>query len=325
LISKIISNETHYIFLDEIQYVEDFERALNSIRVSHNVSIVATGSNAKLLSGELRSLLSGRFISFDVPSFSFREVCEILDVSADDYDEALSNYLVWGGLPGRFQMSGDNETRNYLTDVFDSIAARDVIERGKIHNTPLMMSLLRYLLETTGNLFSVQKTANYLTSIGRKASRETIYNYLELLASALIMQKCERFNIAGKEIMSNSAKYYTTDVGIMQIKASPSKVNVGSNLENIVYNELKRRGYQVYVGHLNSAEIDFVAIKNDELKYIQVTSYLDGNSELQKREYGALESVHDNYEKYLISLDKLDMSRNGIKHLNIIDWLLSAT
>lgn len=322
LVWKVTSTDLHYVFLDEVQFVDKFETAINSIRVSHNVSIFITGSNAKILSGELRTLLSGRYVKFYVAPFSFSEACEMLDAGKDDYDEILSNYLKWGGLPQRFSFNTFDQTQNYLFDVFDSIAARDVVERFKIQNIALFKSILQLILESTGNLFSIKNAEGYLASVGRKVSRETIYNYLEAVSSALLVTNCEKYNIAGKAIMSNTPKYYATDLGIMQIKASPNKINLGSQLETVVFKELKRRGYQVYVGYLDSAEIDFVTIKGDEFAYYQVSTYLEGNDDLQAREFGAFSHVKDNYTKNLISLDKSDISRDGIKHHNIIDWLL---
>jgi predicted AAA+ superfamily ATPase len=321
--SEIIDNSKYYIFFDEIQVVEDFERVLNSLRSTQNVSIFATGSNGKLLSGDLATLLSGRYVKFEIQPFSFDEAIEF--VKPEEHGQTLKQffqeYLQWGALPHRFEIRDEPSVSGYLSDVYESIASRDIIQRAKIRNIPLFNDIFRFTLENVGNLFSLKKMTNYLSTIGRKTSSDTIYEYLDATCAAMLIHRVERYNIAGKGIMANLVKYYATDLGIMQIKAAKNKLNKGALLENIVYNELNRRGYEVYVGHLDAAEIDFVAMKHGETEYYQVAHLLVDDDAIE-REFGAFGFVKDNYPKYVISADEDDLSRDGVQHRNIIDWLL---
>jgi predicted AAA+ superfamily ATPase len=321
VIDRLLDDSTYYLFLDEIQLVDNFEWVINSLRATKNISIFATGSNGKLLSGELATMLSGRYVKFEVFPLNFLEACEYLEINEDEYSAFFKNYCRYGGLPHRFTMSDNDQIEAYLSDVYDSIAKRDIVDRSRITNTSLFQSVFQYTLESLGNLFSVKKIVGYLTSIGRKTSRETIYSYLDAITAALLVSQVARYDVAGKTIMERLVKYYATDLGILQLKAARSKINEGAILENIVYNELKLYGYDVYVGHLNSSEIDFVAIKKGIISYYQVTNYLS-NEEVINREFGAFDLVHDNNAKYVISQDKEDFSRDGIIHKNIIDWII---
>jgi predicted AAA+ superfamily ATPase len=317
----IVDNLKYYIFIDEIQMVPDFELLLNSLRSTQNVSLFVTGSNGKLLSSELSTMLSGRYVKYEISPFSFREAAQYCEVQKIDYDGFFDNYIRWGGLPHRFDIHDLDSLSGYLSDVYESISSRDVVQRAHIRNVQLFNDVFRYALETSGSLFSLKSVVNYLISSGRKASGDSIYEYLDAACAALLLHRVERYNIAGKNILSSMAKYYATDLGIMQIKAAKNKINEGALLENIVYNELRNRGYEVYVGHLSSAEIDFVAIRNGVTEYYQVTTHLEGNEELSRREFKAFELIKDNYLKYIISKDKIDHSRDGIIHQNIVDWI----
>jgi predicted AAA+ superfamily ATPase len=320
---RMTSGHKYYLFFDEIQKINNFELALNSLRSTENVSIFVTGSNSKLLSSELSTELSGRFISFYIQPLSFRESMDFLNIEQDKCYENFSSYAHWGGLPHQLAISDEQSKAAYLVDVFNSIITRDITLHSRIRNIELFETFYSFLIENIGNVFSITKVVNTLKSTGRKVSSETLYEYLHALTSSLLLSKVERYNIPGKQILTNGAKYYANDLGLSQIKIAKSKRNVGAELENIVYNELIKRHYQVYIGHLRSSEIDFVAIRNGKIEYYQVTTYLEGNEMLKDREFGAFKYVQDNYPKYVLSLDRTDQSQDGIIHRNIVDWLMN--
>jgi predicted AAA+ superfamily ATPase len=322
---RIAKHKSNYLFFDEIQYVEGFERVVNSARKLQGVSIFMTGSNSKLLSSELSTVLSGRYISLEISPFSFAEVCKLNEIGEnDDLSSIFSDYLRFGGLPHRFAFNDSSSMKAYLRDVFDSIVERDIIERANIKNVSLFRSIFGYMASNIGNLFSANNMLSYFAMQKRKLSKDTIYSYLTAITKALIMKECPRYNIHGREILKNISKYYATDIGVAQIKPSRHKENLGSYLENIVYNELQRRGYDVYVGQLPSSEIDFVAQKDDTNHYYQVCAYLD-NDTVMEREFSAFDSVPLNLgeKKMLLSLDKTNHSQKDIEHINVIQWLLS--
>ena len=320
--SKIKDNKMYYLFLDEVQNVEDFEKVVNSLRASiKNISIFLTGSNSKLLSDELSTVLSGRYVLFNINPLSYKEY--VLLTQKDGYNlETFWDYAKWGGLPNRCEFSDETDIKNYLHSVYDSIILRDVVRRLKLKDTYLFDIILQYLLETSGREFSAENLIKYLSHENKKISYETLYNYINALCKALIIKKVCRYDIAGKNILKTLNKYYATDLGIAQIKNNNPEFKSYIVLENIVYNELINRDYEVYIGKTKSGEIDFIAKKDGTIKYIQVTYEMNGNENAIKREFEALEKLEDNYPKYVISLDKIDLSRNGIIHLNLIDFLL---
>lgn len=320
--SKITSTEKYYLFLDEIQVVPDFERVINSIRMKFNTSIFITGSNGKLLSGEMATFLSGRYVSFRVYPFSFSEMCQIRAVKdSDATDEMLTDYMIWGGLPQRFQMKSEEQTKTFLRDVFDTIVLRDIIQRSGIKNIELFNRLMEYLVCNPSQIFSITSVSDYFQSINRKVSKETIYNYMEYITASMIMEKASRYDIRGKRILTKMDKYYLTDLGLGRIRNSGFKLEMGALLENVIYNELLIRGYEVYVGKTRNAEIDFVAIKEQKKEYYQVAYYLYDQKVID-REFGAFKEIPDNYPKYVISFDKMDFSRDGIIHKNVLQFLL---
>ena len=320
--SKIKDNKMYYLFLDEVQNVEDFEKVVNSLRASiKNISIFLTGSNSKLLSDELSTVLSGRYVLFNINPLSYKEY--VLLTQKDGYNlETFWDYAKWGGLPNRCEFSSETDIKNYLHSVYDSIILRDVVRRLKLKDTYLFDIILQYLLETSGREFSAENLIKYLSHENKKISYETLYNYINALCKSLIIKKVYRYDIAGKNILKTLNKYYATDLGIAQIKNNNPEFKSYIVLENIVYNELINRDYEVYIGKTKSGEIDFIAKKDGTIKYIQVTYEINGNENAIKREFEALEKLEDNYPKYVISLDKIDLSRNGIIHLNLIDFLL---
>lgn len=318
---KIIDDKKYYVFLDEIQKVEKFEDVVNSLRASiDNISIFITGSNSKLLSNELSTVLSGRYVLFNIYPLSYKEFVELTNKEAKSED-TFWDFVKWGGLPNRTQFTDVNNIKDYLHSVFDSIILRDVVERLGLKDTVLFDLLLQYIVDTTGRQFSAENVINFLKSEGKSISTETLYNYLDALCKALMIKKIYRYDIHGKAILKTLNKYYMTDLGIAQIKNNNFEINKSFAIENVVYNELLARGYDVYIGKVKNGEIDFIATKTDEKLYFQVT-YLLENDKVQNREFGAFEEVKDNYPKYVLSLDKASFSRDGIIHKNIIDWLL---
>ena len=313
----ITDEQKYYLFFDEIQNVMNFEKAINSFRLL-NTSIFITGSNANLLSGELATLLSGRYVSFKILPFTFSEVLEIRRIKNAD-DEVLMDYIRWGGMPQRFSINTDNELKVFFSDLYDSIVLKDIVTRYKIQNVSLLNKIIDYLSINMSQIFSGTSIVNFLKSEQRDCSKESLYNYLSFIINSCIMNKVSRYDIQGKKVLSTLEKYYLADVSLARVHST--KMDIGASLENIVYNELLNRGYEVYIGILKNAEIDFIAQKGNEKIYLQVC-YLLASDETVAREFGVYDSVKDNYPKYVLSLDKFDFSQNGIIHKNLIDWLL---
>lgn len=317
---QIKDNKIYYIFLDEIQKVKDFEKGINSIRITNQCSIFITGSNSKMTFKELSTDLTGRYVSFKVNPLSFSEALEI--TNTNDYKKLLLDIFEWGSLPQRFSFKEDITKLNYISDVYDSIVLKDVVERLGVKDITLFNKVWQYILETEGREFSATNVLKYLKNEYREISAETLYNYIEALCSTFIINKVYRYDIHGKSILKTLNKYYVSDLGVKKIKNTNKETNYSICLENLVYNELIFKGYDVYIGKLKDAEVDFVAIKDKKIKYIQVSLYLN-SEETINREFGAYKSIQDNYPKYVISLDDVDMSTNGIKHLNVFDFLLN--
>ena len=318
---QLLDKKKYYIFLDEIQKVDKFEEVVNSLRAStNNTSIFITGSNSKLLSQELSSVLSGRYVLFNIFPLSYKEFIELSKKKSKD-EETFWNFVKWGGLPNRCQFEIENNIKDYLHSVFDSIILRDVVDRLGLKDTVLFDLLLQYIVDTTGREFSSENVIKFLRNEGKSISTETLYIYLDALCKALIIKKIYRYDIHGKAILKTLNKYYMTDLGIAQIKNNDFEINKSFAIENVVYNELLQRGYDVYIGKTKDGEVDFIATKDKTKEYYQV-AYLLVNNDVIKREFGAFKVIDDNYPKYVLSLDKTDFSQNGIIHKNIIDWLL---
>ena len=319
---RIEDHQKYYLFFDEIQNVMNFEKAINSFKATLNCSIFITGSNAKLLSGELATHLSGRYVSFLVLPFSFNEYCEINAIDKDQIpDNIFFEYLNYGGMPQRFLMKTESETKVYLKDLYNSIVLIDIVQRSKIKDIDTLNRIVEYMVMNTSQIFSAKSISKYFESVNRKVSTETLYAYLDFITSSLIMNKAVRYDIRGKQVLTRSDKYYLTDLGLSKINNTGFKTDIGALIENVIYNELIYRGYEVYVGKTTNGEIDFVVMDGDQRSYYQV-AYLLTDENVVKREFGAYEAINDNFPKYVLSLDKFDFSRNGIKHVNIIDFLL---
>lgn len=317
-----------YILLDEIQEVDAWEQVINSFRVDLDCDIYVTGSNAKLLSGELATLLAGRYVEIRVYPLDFHE---FLDFAAQNEDEAklsrseqFADFLRFGGLPGIHLMKWDEERlTQYLHDIYNSVLLKDVIARNKIRDTALLESIILYLMDNVGNTFSSKTISDFLKSQGRKLSTETVYNYLKALENAFLIHKAVRFDIKGKRLLETQEKYYLSDLGLRHAVMGYRDNDIAGILENTVYLELLRRGYTVRIGKQGVAEVDFVAERADERIYIQVCYVL--TPENTDREFAPLEEIQDNYEKVVISTDTLlRINRGGIKQKNIIDFLMES-
>lgn len=318
---KIVDEKKYYIFLDEIQKVTKFEEVINSLRASiENISIFITGSNSKLLSNELSTVLSGRYVLFNIYPLSYKEFVEITGKDGKN-DETFWNFVKWGGLPNRTQFTDENNIKDYLHSVFDSIILRDVVDRFGFKDTILFDLLLQYFVDITGREFSAENVIKFLKSKGKSISTATLYIYLDALCKALIIKKIYRYDIHGKAVLKTLNKYYMTDLGMAQIKNNNFETNKAFAIENVVYNELLIRGYDVYIGKTKDGEIDFIATNNKEKLYFQV-AYLVEQTKTKIREFGAFKEINDNYPKYVLSLDRANFFEDGIIHKNIIDWLL---
>lgn len=321
-IEKNNPSKKSYIFLDEIQHVEKWELAVNSFRVDFDCDIYITGSNSKLLSGELATHLAGRYVSFCVYPFTFKEAKEysIQNKTFTTNEALFADYIKYGGFPQRFQMKDESSTEIYLEDIFNSVVLKDVIDRNKINNVPLLQKLCTFLLDNIGNPFSANSIVNKFKSEKIAISTDTVLNYISYIETAFILFAVPRYDITGKKLLESNEKYYSADIGLRNIARTSEKIDVNKLYENIVFLELKERGWNVNVGKLGDNEIDFICYRGKEKIYIQVAYLITEQDE--KREFGNLEKISDSYPKYVISSDLVDMSRNGIIHKNIINWLL---
>ena len=318
--------KSYYIFLDEIQEVEEWERCVNSLRMDEdfNFDIYITGSNAKLLSGELSTYLAGRYIEFVVYPFSFKEFFEIIQEKNQEIKvkEAFQKYVKFGGMPFLHNLDYNFEaSMQYLQDLYASIILKDITQRNNIRDTDLLERIINYVVMNIGNTFSATSISKFFKSENRKVATETILNYIKACEEAFLVYRVARNDLLGKKILNVNEKYYIADHGIREAIMENNQKDINQVLENIVYFEMLRRGYNVKIGKVDNLEVDFVCKKNDETIYIQV-SYLLASEDTKEREFSVLENIKDNYPKYVLSMDEFDMSRNGIKHVNLIEFLI---
>lgn len=315
-----------YLFFDEIQEVTDWERCVNSFRVELNCDIYITGSNAKLLSGELATYLGGRYVEFIIYPFSFSEFS---DLYREIYPEAtpaqcFQKYLTAGGMPYLSNLRYEEEPcRQYLTDLFNSVQFKDIVQRNNVRDVDLLGRIIAYVMANVGTTFSATSLVKFFKSEQRTAAAETVLNYIKYCVDAYLFYQVKRQDIQGKQILATNEKYYIADHGIREAVFGGNMRDINLILENIVYMELLRRGYIVTIGKAGDKEVDFVCDKQGQKVYIQVC-YLLASEDTIKREFGVYDSVRDNFPKYVVSLDEFDMSRNGIKHRNIRDFLTAA-
>lgn len=322
--SRIYDNKTYYIFLDEIQNVEKFEKTVDSLLIKGNCDIYITGSNAYMLSSELSTLLSGRYVEIKMFPLSFKEYASYYKNINNNYDELFNKYISSSSYPFSINFKEEETINKYLEDIYNSIIIKDISLRIKKIDIPLLQKIVKFMFDSIGSLLSINSIANKLKSSGYKIDNKTVDKYIDVLRESMLFYKAERYNIKGKNILSSMEKYYAVDIGIRRIKLGRNYSDLGYIIENIVYLELMRRNYAVYVGYFTNAEVDFVAIKNGEIEYFQVSLSIL-NEEVLKREIKSLKMIDDNYPKYIITLDKIGQNYNidGIKHINLIEWLLN--
>lgn len=314
-----------YLFFDEIQEVKDWEKCINSFRVSLNCDIYITGSNAKLLSGELATYLGGRYVEFIIYPFSYAEFMELYKTITPDESNQIcfQKYILSGGMPYLANIRyADEPSKQYLHDLFNSVQLKDIVKRNKVRDVDLLERIIAYVMANVGTTFSAASLAKFLKSEQRTVAPETILNYIKYCCDAYLFYQVKREDLQGKQILASNEKYYLADHGIREAVFGGNMKEINLTLENIVYLELLRRGYEVTVGRIGDKEIDFVCHKRNDKLYIQV-AYLLASDDTIRREFGAYDNIRDNFPKYVISLDEFDMSRNGIKHRNIRDFLLA--
>lgn len=316
-VKKHLQPEKNYLFFDEIQMVPNFQKIINSLFLLDNVDIYITGSNAYLLSGELATLLSGRYVEIKVLPLSF---AEFYSATGKDKDKTFQEYLKQGGFPYLLGLPSDMQYA-YLESIVSTVLLKDVSQRLHLTDISLLQTIMQFLADNIGNITSAKKIADYLTSSGRKTSYVTVANYIKALTDAFLLYKADRFDIKGKAYLQSLSKYYIADLGLRNYLLGGKVADLGFMLENIVFLELCRRGFSVQIGKVGTKEIDFIARKADELIYYQVAaSILDANT--FQREISPLQSVKDNYPKVLLTLDRYSLGQDGINQKNLVDWLL---
>lgn len=317
---RITDNRTTYILLDEIQEVKGWEKALASFQVDFKCDIYITGSNAHMLSSELATYISGRFVEVHLFPLSFQEY---LDAGSLNADKAFNHYLDYGGFPGLLELSKrEDSIRDYMEGIYNTVVVKDIIVRNNIKEVDLLESILLYMIDNIGNLISANNIANYLTSNGRKTYTSTVIDYISALENAFILYKAERYNIKGKRLLNAPYKYYIVDIGMRNITLGRREMDIGRVLENIVYLELVRRGYDLRIGVDSTFEIDFIASRGSEKNYYQVCLSIT-DDKVKDRELRGLQKIKDNYPKYLMTMDyHINEEITGIKLLNIKDFLL---
>lgn len=319
LLSNIQADRMNYIFLDEIQMVEEFQKAVDSLFLLENVDLYLTGSNAYLLSGELSTLLSGRYVEISILPLSFREYYE---AKGGEKQLCFQEYYRKGGFPYAIQLEDDEIRREYLLGIYHTVLLKDVVGRNRIQDVQLLESVFKFLFDNIGNIVSAKKIADYLTSDGRRTSNTTISNYIQALKDSFILYEANRYDIKGKQQLKSLEKYYLVDISLRNLLIGEQSRDVGRVLENIVYLELIRRGYKVYIGKLDDLEVDFIAQKGEERQYYQVAAgILDENT--YEREFAPLRKIKDHFPKFVLTMDHFPMGENGIVQENIVSFLLS--
>ena len=324
--SSLIPDKNNYVFLDEIQQLPGFEKILDGLFIKDNVDLYVTGSNAFLLSGELATLLSGRYIEVHVYPLSFAELTS--QPGKDDHGSGnpdtvsrFNYFLQHGGFPYTTAISDETTYRDYMTGIVNSVLVKDVLSRRQRSDTNLTQELAKFLVDAAGSLINPRKIANTLTSAGMKTTADTVSDYLKEFENAFLFYRCDRFDIAGKRYLSVNSKLYPVDSGLRQALLGSKRPNRGHQLETIVFLELKRRGYELYVGTLPGGEVDFVASKDGVTEYYQVSETVRNDSTYE-RETSSLKAIKDNYRKILLTEDPDSYDDQGIEHINVIDWLL---
>ena len=322
LVSRVEDDKRYYFLLDEIQEIKGWEKAVNSLLEGMNADIYVTGSNSKLMSSEISTYLTGRYISIPVFTLSFREYLEFKKESTQSYDKLLEEYIKFGGFPIIALGEYEQQSAYQIVDgIYHTVVSRDIVKRHRINKQDLFDRVVKYVIENMGNTFSASSISNFLKSENRKVSIESIYNYLRWLEQAFIIFPCERYDMQGKSVLKTQEKYYLADVSFRYALFGYNRKMLDGVMENIAYLELRRRGYDVYVGKNNTKEIDFIAIHKDEKIYVQVCVQIPENS---NREVGNLMEIRDHYPKYVVTLNEMDVGiENGIRIVHLRDFLLA--
>ena len=319
--AKIIDNDIYYVFLDEVQVVENFEKAVDGLYIKKNVDEYITGSNAYLLSGELATFLSGRYIEIKMFPLSFKEFANYYKLEGDE--KLYLKYINNSSMPYALRLDSQEEIDKYLDSIYNTIIIKDISMRKKIADTTILRSVSEFMFSSIGNVLSVKKIADTLTSNGRSVSVHTVESYLDSLVESFIFNKVTRYDIKGKQYLTSGEKYYATDVTMRYALLGRKYIDLGHILENIVYLELIRRGYKVYIGKSKDKEIDFVAENSKGIIYYQV-AYTVRDKKTLERELSALESINDHYPKFILTMDiDPEVDYNGIRKINVLDWLLN--
>ena len=319
---RLIPNKMNYIFLDEIQNVANYQKAVDSLFLKDNIDLYLTGSNAYLLSGEIAILLSGRYIEIQMLPLSFKEYVSYFN-DKTDLARKYTDYLINSSFPYTLELNGlKKNIREYLGGIYSTVVLKDIIARKNINDVFMLESIIRFMFDNIGNLCSIKKIADTMTSDGRKITSPTVENYLSALVDSYILYKVRRYDIKGKQYLKTGEKYYVVDIGLRYYLLGTKKVDMGHILENIIYLELLRRGYEIYIGKVGSTEVDFIAINDEGIEYYQVALTVHDEKTLERELY-PLNSISDHNPKYLLTLDNDPItSHNGIKQINAIDWLL---
>ena len=320
---RLIPDKMNYIFIDEVQTVPDFQKAVDGLFIKANCDVYITGSNAYMLSGELTTLLSGRYVEIKMLPLSFREYISALE-DETDLQMKYQRYIQNGSFPYILQLSRRRDINAYLEGIYTSIVLKDIVARHRISDAGMLDSVIRFMFDNIGNLCSATNIANTMTSYGRKISAPTVENYLSALVESFILYKAGRYDVKGKQHLATGSKYYLSDIGLRYYLLGSKQVDAGHILENVVYLELLRRGYEVHIGKVGSAEVDFIAIGDYGEEYYQVAYTVnDADGKTLTRELAPLESIKDHNPKYLITMDFVPLtSHNGIKQINALEWLL---
>lgn len=318
---KLNKNKKNYVFIDEIQIIPNFQKVADSLYINKNVDLYITGSNANLLSSELSTLLSGRYIEIKMLPLSFKEYKKAMNI--EDLEEVYKRYISLGSFPYSVNLNED-EVSKYLGSLYNDVIIKDVMIRKGISDETMLKSVANFALDNIGNLFSINNIANTMTSDGRAINVRTVERYLEGFTESFFLYKANRYDIKGKQYLKTGEKYYVSDLGIRYFMLGRKVGDRGHILENVVYLELLRRGYDVYIGKVDDFEVDFVAIDSNGKKYVQVCETLkDNENKILTRELNSLQKINDNYEKIILTLDKIPMSNEeGIIVKNVLDWLL---
>lgn len=332
IIDRVAQAQKTYLLFDEIQRVQDFEKAVNSLSLQQNIDIYLTGSNAFILSGELATYLSGRYVEISILPFSFAEYAEI--VPGEDKEKLFANYLEFGGFPYVAAFAKDEDKSKismYFEGIYNTILIKDIEERQnrkekenarKVTDIALLKNIAKFMASSVGNLLSVKSITDYINSTGRKVSQNTIADYLEVLTEAFVFYSVDRFDIQGKQLLKSNPKYYMVDLGLRRFLVARKEYDLGFSLENIVYFELLRRGYSINIGKFGKQEVDFVCQKDNTFTYVQVTASMIEETTFL-REISPLKAIKDNYPKIILTLDKLNLGNyEGIEVINALDWLL---